>query len=191
MVTITPVEQQLSTGEVISGYRIDGASPLFEDGTIIPEGYDPDEDTTLTPQQKLALINILNAIESGGSTQSPSSDTSQQGVYPVSPQVPTPSPVYQNNYAGYQEYATTPRQEMMVTSPREDTTEYINQKARNFMEKKWSWLDRGQDILDRPTKAFSLYMRKQKYNMRKIGNDGIKNKKKRSKSSNIPKMFRF
>jgi hypothetical protein len=197
MVTITPVQQQLPTGEVITGYRIDGAAPLFEDGTIIPEGYDPDEDASLTPQQKLALNNILDSIDSGGVPGAASQQMPQIPQYSQQPQVSAPQIPYPQGLpfpsgptgafpaGGY----TQPGNVGAVTGG--DTAGYINQKARSFMDKKWSWLDRSQEIMSTPEKAFSIYMRKQRYNAAKIGAGKSRRSKRKKTGTKIPSMFRF
>lgn len=171
-IQIIPVEQ---------GYQIAGFAQYgIADGTIIPYDYDPDADPNTTPQQKLIIGKILDRIESGGEPQV----VQQQQSYEPQPAIPqqgyAPDMAQQIPYGAPVQYAQPQVGVSGVTGG--DTSGYINQKARTFMNKRWSWLDNPPDVAGR---AYSIYMRKQQHNARRMA------KPRKKKKVKIPAMFRF
>ena len=174
-VNVIPIEQ----GENAGGYQLQGlASVGIPDGTVVPPGYDPDQDQNLTEDQRTILNRLLYEDEednyAGGQQYIPQQYTQQQ--YVQAPQVQQP----QVPSVGYAQPSIG-----VAGVTGGDTSGYMNQKTRNFMERKWSWLENPPDIA---SQAYSIYMRKQQHNARRMSQP--RNTRRRNKV-HIPAIFRF
>lgn len=177
-VNVIPIEQ----GENAGGYQLQGlASVGIPDGTIVPPGYDPDQDQNLTEDQRTILNRLLYEDE-GDDYGSGHQYVQPQQQYVQSPQVPQPQfqQFPQGPSVGY-----APPQVGVAGVTGGDTSGYMNQKTRNFMERKWSWLENPPDIA---SQAYSIYMRKQQHNARRMSQP--RNTRRKNKVR-IPAMFRF